>query len=618
MAYLAQADIDGGNLTAPTTSGFTGQFNAITLPSIVSDDAAIRAAAAAAIAAGGGTVIIYGRPSAPIMVDPTKRGFPVASNLGYEGRIPSSCIERGTDAGAGVILQGDGNLNVSPGTFDCFEVNGTDQANFPYSTPEQAFAAAPQGFSLRNLTLRCFNAAIRFGAFRNFGVADLVLHKVVFASNAIGLHAENCHRLNIGRISFQNHADIACRILSSTGYVTVGATSQFWNFGNGTAGRMESQNFAEPICSRRSRGFEIGARGNGSQLNNMLFHSIQHNGRGYDRWQQPSSQIFTSGSDQITVTSNIGYYAIDTLVYFTAVGGGFTNQEPYFIVDKTDNGNDTGTIKLSRTRGGASISATSTGSGVINVIGATGIAIGGRDSSLDGLAATFPLVTNSTFSLIDAEKGGTCNAAVQRILGCSVYFSILDGVTGTVNYAGINIASENNIFMSRAVVNWYANQRGASYYGRRPSSYFGQATGLHLGILNDGGNVHVFGTARTGNVGDFHGAGSSYFTAALELQLRQKHFTFASGKAITWSDGGHGTYSGTAAGTATLPSITAEIVGAEIHLVNPSAATLTVSTTGGQTVNGASGVTSFSLAANTPATFRASTTDGTTFFWSAK
>lgn len=586
------------------------QFVALRGGESVSSEASIRWAAASAIAAGGGTVLIVGDETTPISI---AAPLPVASGLTYRGSKRTSWVEMTSFLSSGTTLVGDGVASVSPGTFNCFEFNVVDSPALPYLNTTDLWRDTIRGFGLHDLILRSFSTAVRFGALHRNGVHTPVINNVVAEHCSIGFWLENCMQPEIGHVYYGQ-----CK---KWGFVLISSMESLWHHGNGIVEHIYGQN-SGGMCDRHTRGIWIGARGTSTEFNNILVLNLQHNGMNSASYTQNSSPIFNANDPNILVTSNISNFQVGEIVWFGSAVGGFDPNNLYWILSRVDNGDGTGTIQVGNSEGTLIVNTPSaSGSSSMSVSGGTSILIGGIGD------ANF--LTNSRFNFIDSEASSGAAIVFQRSDGTYVETSIISGGAGYLSFVATRLNTTCGAMHRRPLSNAWVNTNGLQFSGLLYSSHFGGSNALKnraQGLLSDGTVERIFLSStrrsignRAASLGHIYGNDpSGYDTVGLGAALVQQHSRLASGTTIAYTDGGLITYTGASGGSLTLPAITANMIGLQLEISNPASGSITINTSSSQTINGAAGVTSFTLDANTLGQFRACTTDGTTFFWAAK
>lgn len=556
-------------------------------------DASIRVAALTAITAGGGTVFL---PAGPI---PTTSPLPLGNNLRYKGVAPSWNMASGATTG-GTILIGDGVANVSPGTFNCFELNPNDNAAFPAS-PSAMFATGLQGVEINDITFRGFKFAIKFGGFRSIGVHTLRMDNVIAAYCDWGFWLENCHNMHLGNIIAES-----CR---SGHYYHGSSMGTIWHFGNDYVANLVIQ--GNPTFGLNGKGAVVEARGAYSQLNSVTYGKITAIGTTPQVVTVAAASVFTSGSPSIAIATNIDRFAIDNAIWFGTAGSGFTLR-PYFVVARTDNGDGSGTIQVSGSEGGTPVNATSnTTTTTVKTAGATLLKIGCKGDSTVGNGGPNGLIDNSSFLDLDLEAGGLglllqgvrggkfrtsiCNAAGPSIC-------VTDAWHDTVIDLGVQVG---NFFCYPGLT--------VNLTGIVPSSYW-PTSGRTYGLMNRGFStgLRLDLTARdSSNVGDLYAGPAAWPGPVFGMTVTFRHFQSPANDSLDVFRGNAIVHPG---GTITLPTIIDGNLGTFYVVSNPTAAAATLSTAASQTFDNDAGVTTYSIPSHRAVTVMAFKAGGT-YYW---
>lgn len=368
----------GGGGSAPSFGGI--------FPAASASFGAIMDAYNAALSAGCGTVLI---PAGDIVLP---EPLPMASGIVYQGArwtlqysgtstIPDGS---GTTPLNGTILMGNG-------TFDCFHYNYTDAVSSPYANIGQGSAAQLTNCGIRDLVIDNFAYGVKIGA-QFLAGANYSEFENLWITNCAqwGLWLENILHCN-----FRNIRSM---------FNTVG---QFMHNNSSTNIAVSNNNYYDILAtvlpnSLTSRGFCVSAR-QASQNSLNRFWNVQAN-RFNNGTTITTSATAASSSSSILVGSTTGL-AVGMPVAFTTGGNGFTAQpRVYFVASIIDGTHLTVSNQMFY---GTAVAATGSGTlGNLVCMGFPAMEFAATDSS--------SAIAGNAIYHADVEAGGTCRLLIQN------------------------------------------------------------------------------------------------------------------------------------------------------------------------------------------------------------
>lgn len=300
----------------------------------------------------------------------------------------------------------------------------------------------------------------------------------------------------------------------------------------------------------------------------------------------------SSGSTAVSV-SDLTKWPVGRVVKSGTTASGYASGQ-YYVVLSRSAASGAGTITLGSYYAATAITASASTAVTLSYAAAPSLMLLGEGTGL---------VSQLTFLDLDLEanSGSTCTIWAQH--GNQSYFktSALPSVTPSICARNAFFDNDFQVNNSATITDIDGTSAKNSYYGQRGTTV--QRTGYgswYDSILNMSGTVWNY--AQTGNTFDLE------TTFGLTTHLYPKtgplgQFAASILATTTLNLGGYGGiqgFSGTSAGTWTLPTITkaseaANGLGLPYLLYNVSSYPLTVNTDGTQTFNGLAGLTSWVL-----------------------
>ncbi|HWM48763.1 MAG TPA: hypothetical protein VNR11_17815 [Xanthobacteraceae bacterium] len=601
-------------------------------------EAGVRSAYDAAVATGGGVVVL---PATTIQLTSP---LPLSHGVYYEGTGWSPNF---TPQGpySGTILIGDG-------TFEGFVYNHTWNGETPIpitgenpdnnfdlfnngghsSVDGKTYPGMLRGAGISNLTLLNFSYGVKIGDIYKSGCQECLFERLNFAHcNQWSFYCENMSE------SVFRWFNVVQPVELGTGTPAVGTIcfrasgGMNWNNGvtTGTSqmncGNSWFEHILSNVHSQVTRGIVFEARGEiYGRLNILNCHDIQVL-RDNAGAQVPTiiGVTATSGSPNLMIgTGNISKLRVGMPLTFSSSAAGFAATQLYFVsaLDAP-----TGAVQVSQYVGGPVSTASSSTTFDIQTFGFPHVELLGE---IGGLTA----FGSSIFSGLDLEGSGTTAVLFNGVDTTRVHCNWVDA-PGDGNYRTFTLRiavdcevdcpktftfdadnSSNSSILTGACAEWNAaNSSGVSALGFRVNKQSGIVAPFNTGglYLSSFGTPDLYVNPLT-----FGPAFSSNFV------LPQQ--TFASGAAISFGAGikqpGTFVYAGNTPGTVSLGSITADLVGLRLLMVNPSGSDLLLYCQSGQNFNlGAAGPspTPYTIGPHTSVLIEAST-DGTSRFWALR
>jgi hypothetical protein len=303
-------------------------------------------------------------------------------------------------------------------------------------------------------------------------------------------------------------------------------------------------------------------------------------------------------------------------VTFSTTANGFTTGNTYFVLTN----DSVNTITVNSYPGQAAIQAT--GSSAVNCI-----ASGYANFEIAGLGPN-DYLTGIDYNNIDAEGVSTCRVYTSNAYECSVSTGYISttGASGSTfvcrgtycskidaRYQGGNYTLDGDLASNTTAVSM---NRGSL----APTG--GGMTGYGICNVTATGTRQLASTAalylKGNHAGELYINSDSYdLDVGLGLTIDQSQIASA-GSWLLNNRVGNYSFSTAAGGTLTLPTITTNSVGKIVFFCNPQANTCVLSTGASQTINGASGVTTFTAAANSTYIFIASYDTTIGLYWAVK
>ena len=580
-----------------TTSG------AVFVPALPTTEAII-AAAQAARAAGGGIVDLSG-------IDVTlTQSLPLLDSVVYVGGgcISYSILTSSVVYGS-TILRGNG-------IFPAFSHNIVDRASaYNVSSNDtlsnQAFHASEcDGAGVQQMALIGFSDGIRAGALYEGGLTHMQISNLVIAnSTRWGLWLENCQQGYVRDVTVFDTTDTCTgfgAFVASAGNVPSGG--EMWNHGNYVVENI----FGQTGGNLETAGWVFRTRGAGSHnLNDVHVHGIQANIIGNRTYTGTGAATFSGGV--LTVT-DISKFRAESQIYFTTAPAGGSNIKAnvsYVVASATPTTGGAGTLTLTDKPGGSVISLAGL-TGTLTVVnkGMPGLYICGA-------------VTYSSWTGVDMECHSTNSAYMAGTAGCKVDLQIVTGQPNSNSVftaRGVNAGNTVNAHQIYNSVDIDDNSQFMGWNGPRPTTnQFGKARGVGIQFTNaDAGGQHA-STANTARVELGDGRHISGSTDSKSSWFNLLGFSSMTVEAVTASMGGDWgqmiAYSGPANGTLGILSLTDARRGLPYIFSNASSFTWTINTSGGQTIDGAPGVTSIVIPAYTTAMLMGSKTAQGNRYW---
>jgi hypothetical protein len=283
-------------------------------------------------------------------------------------------------------------------------------------------------------------------------------------------------------------------------------------------------------------------------------------------------------------------------VGFMSTANGFTAGETYFVVSSSS-----GSIELSNTYGGPALNASGNSALVIE-------SVGGENIALRGLGAeSLPnagLVSNVHIAMTDSENASGNAIFLQGVAGGDVnlgeipadYISAvaLRDVTGfTITNAGSGNPTRDNDGYGGQDNYWYGSYSGPDV---QPTGFMGQGKDVNGNYYRTALAPTADGIASAGL--SVRGTDGSFLYS--DLGIGQPYSSSgASSLTLTTAESGIFAYVGTG-GTCLLPTINNSTVGTSLvglpyWFTNVGAGPCTLSTQGGQTFSGLTGVTTMTV-----------------------
>ena len=580
------------------TDPLTGEVTALTGPSggvypiffpKANTTAAILACALTAFNAGGGVVKL---PAATITLTSS---LPLYNGVIYEGtgfaftQIP-------------FVTEPTGTKLVGDGTFPAFAYNVADLGVAPtnYNT---FLGQMVWGAGVRGLTMKNFSYGIKCGALWNAGCHFSEFKDLMALNCGWGYWFENFIECNFEGLS---------SLGSSSGVgAFIGSGGTALNNGNSTLRKLYGENQAN--SSILTRGWLFAARGTGTStaMNALTVSNIQTNN---NRNTSTQAATMANASSNITITDGTKF-AVDMPVAASASVNGFTATQTYFVTSVAGN-----VIQLANKVGGTPIVAT--GNSAINIAtyGFAQIEVVGYGNNI---------IQPCEFTGCDLEGGGTVRAVFQNTqdlkftatyvesLNLASWQYCLRNATHTRLQSTQSSGTGASLDMdANSITTVLSGPRSIQAGGAQPAQC-GQGISTFTGtdartksntqaIYMNGAYGPEIAFNKNQNFIDFSSFGVGY-----------RPTTFASGGSVYGGSTSLCVYSGAGGGNANLPQIVANGDGLCLFISNPSSGTLTLNTQASQTVNGAAGVTTFVMPANSTCTALAANNGGT-LFWAIK
>ena len=571
----------GGAVDVETT---TGTLLGGTFPGGTTD-ASIRAAALAAFNAGGGIVKI---PAGTITL---YSPLPCYNGVGYEG------VNEQTTWSTTTYRAPSGTILVGNGTFSGVSYNEADLGSQPLSAINYVNNML-RGFSLRNLIFSNFLHGVAIGGKNHAGMTSSWLENVT---------CENCTGWGFRLYNYQEVYGKFLYALNNTvgGILRICSNSATINHGNATW----QGDFVQPATGGLSRGICFWAD-TGSSMNFELVLQPQCNQLGVSQVQ---AATMSNLSTNIAVTDGTKY-PVGMPVQIASTVNGFYQGVTYFVL--TNDGANNLTLALTPFSDDTALAAT----------GNTAVNIESYGFPCFELAAQISTANLTSTHLQCCDAEGACTA---RFLVCGVKYSNIQGgfINGT-DYTKFCLRSATQCQVTcRNSCTWDGDS--ASTSTNVDSSTVNQFTRnnshtpmVGLGFMNNltasvralqnAGMIGMTGGAVTlpnGAQPDIYVNVTTYgidFTQGIAIDEHQ--VTLAVQRNLSGTEGSNlSITTASPGGPIMLPTIVANMVGALFMITNPQVNAATVGiTTAAQVFGGLAGATTFVLAPNSCAMFKAS------------
>ena len=591
LARYFRAGMDG-----TSTSG------AVFVPSIPTTEAII-AAAQAARDAGGGYVDLSNIGDLTLT-----QSLPLMPGVIYRGAGAITYQVKGSR-----IVDGAPRLRGN-GAFPAFAWNTADRVSAYTGATDQiaslAFHASEcSGAGVMNVALSGFSDGIRAGALYEGGLVHMQISNLVMEDlTGWGLWLENCQQGYVRDVTVFDAALGHGAFIASSGNLPGGG--EHWNHGNYVVENIFGQ--TSEAGDVHTAGWAFFKRGVGSHnLNDVHVHGIQSNLVKVRAYTGTNAATFSAG---VLTVSDISKFKDESQIYFEAAPSGGTNikaNASYVVASATPTTGGAGTLTLTDKPGGS----------VISLAGLTGT-LTVVNKGLPGLMI-YGTVTYSSWTGVDIESWSTNSIFVAGLSGCKLDLQIVTAQphsNSAFTARGLNPGNTVNAHQIYNAVDMADGDKFFAWNGPRPQvNHSGTGRGIGIQYVNmDTGGQHA-STANTTRVelGDSrHISGSTDSKSSWFNLLGFSAMTVDSTSANMGGDWGQLiSYSGTANGTLGILSLTDSRRGLPYFFSNASAFTWTINTSGGQTIDGAAGVTSIVIPAYTTAVLMGSKTAAGTRYW---
>lgn len=538
-------------------------------------EAEVRAAATAAIAAGGGIVQL---PAGSLTLT---QPLPVGSGIVYRGsQMWARFNGLQTDAVGGTILRGDG-------TFNCFEYNAADLSVMP-TLYNPFLAGMLNGFGLENLSLVGFKNGVKIGGLYNPGMMYSQFKNINCVANVQwGFWVENYIQCDFWVInSCDNGAGQIMRAASGGTALFCGNSNWYHTFA------LTDTNTSRLICTW--------PRGGNTSINNETTvgeQSIR------DGTKISQAATMTVSSTSIGVTDST-QFPVGMPVTVSATTNGFNKNQIYYVLSSTAN-----TVTLGNNTFDSS-ALTATGNTAVNLLtnGYANFELAAQ-SSTDNL-------TGIQMSGVDTEGDSSMYFMLQRCQysNISVGYAIPnDGghyfrtiVAHSSNWNTFRCCQDYTVDLDASAGNELTGNR-AEVSSVNSSTSKGYGLGFSVNYVNDARVAQYRGQlALNGfNHPDMY---INTDSRCLEVNrgLSLKEASVSSGTTLSFeTHGSFVSYTGSGAGSLTLPAITSNSGGGLFEIFNPTSYTLTINSTGTDTFNAGS-ATSYVIQPGQRVGFRAS------------
>jgi len=497
-----------------------------------SDDVPIQAAIDYINSAGGGVLELKGGVYDVTSSIQLRSGVKIIGE-GYE-------ISNGSILVGGTILQGNS-------TDNCFVHNASDTT--PPADLIEIYSESVYGISLIGMAFEKFLTPVHIGSLNASG-AFFSEFRDLFSTNSTGwgFYFENCSLSNFTNLTARDMA------FGAVGGMMFRTSHTSYNHGNSSYRFL----FVE-AGKDLTRGIVYQAR-NGSAFNdNNIFH-IQCNTGGTFQ-----SQVTTmvNGSADITVTDG-ARFPVDMPVSFDATLNGFNKLETYFVVSQIGN-----VIRLSKAQGDLANAKVATGSVAVNIItyGFPGVEVCGYSDASGGIIQPLQM------SGVDIEGRATC-AMLWQQASAIVDISLItydQGVTSsevccssicfrknaTGTYRSLSpflaVDIQNNYSLLSCLSAQVSSVLYPNWVVQKPPAGMFFDAGLSAGFLSLSGNM----MGNNYSLRTVSGAGGAFIYPNQALGQRCTSINgTATPRTLNWSSSGTLVYTGGAAVTWRLPSLT--------------------------------------------------------------
>jgi hypothetical protein len=618
-----------GGLTNTQVAGNVAPSLGTYLPATPITTATITAAEAAACSAGGGTVLIP--EGTYTMTGP----LPMCNGVTYSGtgwQWNNGTFGSGGSIPAaigGTVLLGNG-TGVGDATFDAFAYNATDLHASPPSNATTWWATALQGGGISNLTLRNFATAIHVGDYYNAGWQSGVIRNVTSIGSNWGLWLENFQGMIVENVySFSN----------TTGQVwTATSSNNLWNNGNSQFINIQTGRLATSGNPQLVHSFVLTARGAGGALNSMGMLNILS----MSNTSTLTTQTATfNGTTSVSVT-DLSKWTLNLPVYLTGTVSGAKNNYVYFVTSVSGT-SGAGTVTLGTLQVDKYLNihandiSPATATGTINTYGFPHLELSGVNGGviqpgwiqqMDFEGAATPMILAQDIPSGFVLEGGYVSTSASSVTTVSFRSS------SNMSFYGFGVGNTPITFDEDFSSN------GNLVFGFRPSNYQGPAAGSTQGtgpsgisqlITDPSGRLQLNPSAQAlflvGQAPDI-AVNKNGFLELPDLMLGYAAISVGDGSTLNFinTHTQHIVYTGSGGAGITLPFISANGEGVPFYLVNATANTETVSTSGAQKIfnsqlNGGNTATTFTIPPYGSAQLIASYNYGGTgtpgnYFWS--
>lgn len=554
-------------------------------------DASVRAKAAAAFAAGGGIVVLP--PVTITLLSP----LPLLNGVKYQG----------TGWGPNFNSNGSNDLSKTSGTI--LQGNGTFAA---FAGNTTASGAAPTNFIT---FINGDGTATNPGMIRGCGVTDLTLYNFTYGVQVGAKYTPGCQyahfeRLNLiycnqWPVSLENGAENTIREINinypqtftgntpAIGCIYIGASGGNLMY----TGNLTIDNIYIYRTSYLTRGIVFEARGTVSTRNNLI-----QVGKCYVQGStttEVTSAVSSVSGTSITV-GNGALFQVGMPVVTDTTAGGFTAGVIYYVSSIAGN-----VLTLSYTLDGAAVSATGL-TGNIKTYGWPKIELNGR---IEGGVTNY--VNAIRFTALDlGETTASCDVSMQNasfnnfdILHTAPPYPAGAGAIQSYFTFAARVSNNNGIRCPEAFTYDLDTSSSRNDMSGGTNTFSATTMGIGLRQILSTGTPAVQFTGALYLSGYNAGGPDIYINTdtagvtlyrSLTLGHDERRNADAPPKSLFSAQG----YYATANGGWTLPPLTDNMVGMVIFASNPTAFTMTL-TTSGETVNGSG--TTFVVAANSMA-----------------